>query len=133
MHITPIYAGLATLFYVFLSVRVIGGRRRARVGLGDGGNRLLQRRLRAHGNFAEYCPLGLVLMALAELQGAPAWTLHLIGAALIAGRLVHAYGVSKEPEPIRLRVIGMVLTFTALISGALTNLGFGGLAWLLVG
>ncbi len=133
MTITPVYAAIATLFYVFLSFRAIGGRRSARVGIGDGGNRALQRRLRAHGNFAEYCPLGIVLMALAELQGVPAWTLHLIGAALIAGRLVHAYGVSQEPEPIRLRVIGMVLTFTALISGALANLGVGGIAWLLAG
>lgn len=133
MHITPIYAGIATLFYVFLSVRVIGGRRTARIGLGDGGNRFLQRRLRAHGNFAEYCPLGIVLMALAELQSAPDFTIHMIGTALIAGRLVHAYGVSREPEPIRLRVAGMALTFIALISGALTNLGVGGIAWLLAG
>ncbi|MDJ0896439.1 MAG: MAPEG family protein [Alphaproteobacteria bacterium] len=133
MHITPIYAGVATLFFVFLSIRVIGGRRDAHVGLGDGGNRFLQRRLRAHGNFAEYCPLGIVLMALAELQNTPVWTLHMIGTALIVGRLVHAYGVSREPEPIRLRVIGMVLTFMALISGALTNLGVGGITWILAG
>lgn len=30
--------------------------------------------------------------------------------------------VSREPEPIRLRVAGMVLTFGALIGGALANL-----------
>ena len=133
MTITPVYAAIATLFYVFLSFRAIGGRRTAKVGLGDGGNRVLQRRLRAHGNFAEYCPLAILLMALAELQSTPAWSVHLIGVALIVGRLVHAYGVSQEPEPARLRTIGMILTFIALISGALTNLGLGGIAWLLVG
>jgi uncharacterized membrane protein YecN with MAPEG domain len=108
--------------FVFLSFRVIGFRRKARIGLGDGGNRSLMRRQRVHGNFAEYAPLVIVLMALAELQGQPIWTIHLIGVCLVAGRLFHAYGVSQEPEMTKLRVAGMVLTFTALISGALSNL-----------
>ena len=131
--ITPIYAGLFALFFVFLSIRVIGMRRVVQVGLGDGGNRVLLRRLRAHGNFAEYVPLALVLMALAELQATPAWTLYVIGTALIIGRLLHAYGVSQEPEQSGLRVVGMALTFTALITAALANLGLSGLASLAAG
>ena len=126
MSITPIYAGLATFILIVLSFRVIAGRRSAGVALGDGGDRALLRRQRAHGNFAEYVPLALLLMALAELQGAPAWTLQLIGVALLAGRLVHAYAVTREPEPIKLRVLGMSLTFLALVTGAVTNLGIGG-------
>ena len=78
MTITPIYAGLLTLVFVALSVRVIGGRRMAGVGLGDGGNRLLLRKTRAHGNFAEYVPFALILMALAELQAGPGWVVHLL-------------------------------------------------------
>ena len=132
ISVTPIYAGLFALFFVFLSTRVIGMRRAAQVGLGDGGNRLLLRRLRAHGNFAEYVPFVLVLMALAELQGAPAWTLHVIGAMLVAGRVLHAYGVSREPERYGFRVTGMSLTFAALITGGLANLGFNSLASLLI-
>jgi len=132
MSITPVYAGLAALLFVFLSARVIGARRSARVDLGDGGNRALLRRQRAHGNFAEYVPLAIVLMALAELQGTPTLVLHLIGVILIAGRLVHAYGVSQEPEPIKLRTLGMTLTFIALITGALVNLGFRPITSLLV-
>lgn len=133
MIITPVYAGLAALLFVFLSARVIGARRTARIGLGDGGNRLLLRRQRAHGNFAEYVPLAIVLMALAELQGTPAPALHLIGGLLIVGRLVHAYGLSREPEPSRTRTLGMGLTFAALVTGALVNLGVGGIATLLAG
>ena len=131
MSITPIYAGLATFIFIFLSFQVIAGRRAGGVALGDGGNRSLLRRQRAHGNFAEYVPLALILMALAELQGAPAWTLQLIGVTLLAGRLVHAYGVTREPEPIKLRTLGMTLTFLALVTGAVTNLGIGGLMALL--
>ena len=124
--ITPIYASLIALLFVLLSLRVIAARRQSRVPLGDGGDPILLRRLRAHGNFAEYAPLVIVLMALAELQGAAGIALHAIGALLIGGRLVHAFGVSQEPENYRLRVAGMALTFTALIMGALANLGIGG-------
>jgi uncharacterized membrane protein YecN with MAPEG domain len=119
--VTPIYAGIAALLFVVLSVRVILMRRNARVGLGDGGDQLLLRRLRVHGNFAEYTPLVIVLMTLAELQGRPASSLHVVGLSLLAGRLLHAYGVSSEPEKPALRVAGMAFTFTALIVGALLN------------
>lgn len=133
IFVTPVYAGLITLLFVVLSFRVIGMRRSAHVGLGDGGNRILQRRLRAHGNFAEYVPLALLLMALAELQAAPLWALHLVGMVLIGGRLLHAFGVSREPETIKLRVIGMAMTFAVLLAAALMNLGLGGLGLLFVG
>ena len=38
-----------------------------------------------------------------------------------------------EPELIKLRVAGMVLTFTSLITGALTNLGLGSITSLISG
>ena len=34
--------------------------------------------------------------------------------ALVAGRVVHAYGVSQEHENIRLRIAGMAATFAVL-------------------
>lgn len=71
MTVSALYASTLALLFVALCARTIMARRRARVALGDGGDRILQRRLRAHGNFAEYVPIGLILMALAEFQGAP--------------------------------------------------------------
>ncbi len=125
MIYTPVYAGLLTLLFVLLSVRVISVRQQARIGLGDGGNRQLLRRARVHANFAEYVPLCLLLMALLETQNAQAWTMNLIGLLLLTGRAVHAFGVSREPEAGKLRVAGMILTFTALITAALGNLRLG--------
>lgn len=122
MTITPIYAAMLALIFVALSVRVIGARRSALVALGDGGNRLLLRRLRVHANFAEYVPLALILMLLAEQQAAPAPIIHGVGALLLAGRVIHAIGVSREPERLWQRITGMSLTFAAIIVGALTNL-----------
>lgn len=133
MTITPIYAAIAALLFVFLSARTIRGRRTAGVALGDGDDRLLRRAIRVHGNFAEYVPFAILLMALAELQGRPVWTIHMIGVALLAGRMIHALGVGREPEQMRLRTLGMALTFVALITGALTNLGVTGAVSHLVG
>ncbi|MEM8648068.1 MAG: MAPEG family protein [Pseudomonadota bacterium] len=127
MTVTPIYAALAALLFVYLSIRVIGARRGTKTALGDGGHQTLQRAIRTHGNFAEYVPLALILMALAELQDRSVYAIHFVGLCLLVGRLLHAYGVSQEPELFKLRVAGMILTFTALISGALINLGLSGL------
>jgi uncharacterized protein len=122
MTITPIYAALLALMFVALSVRVIGARRSALVALGDGGNRVLLRRQRVHANFAEYVPLALILMMLAEQQSMPPPIIHALGALLVAGRVIHAVGVSREPEQLWQRVTGMSLTFTVLVAGALINL-----------
>ena len=113
-----LYAGLLGLMFLALSIRVIGGRRLARVGLGDGGDLGLQRRMRAQANFTEYVPivllLLLLLMLLAELQGVSAWILHGVGACLVFGRIAHAVSISRDPEPSGGRVVGMAFTFTAL-------------------
>lgn len=117
--ITTAYAALLGLVFVALSVRVIRHRRQTRTPLGPGHGPMLQRAIRAHGNFAEYVPLTLLLILLAELGGAPAWGLHATGLLLLSGRLVHAFGVSREPETYRFRVSGMALTFTAIIVAVL--------------
>ncbi len=120
--ITPFYGGLLGLLFVGLAARVIAMRRSAHIGLGDGGDKPLMRRIRVHANFAEYVPLVLVLMALAELQGFGPWALHILGGMMVAGRAIHAFGVGTEPERPHLRVIGMAATMTAMVVAALANL-----------
>lgn len=119
MPVTPAYAAVLALVFVGLSLRTIGLRRRARVAIGDGGDRALARAARVHANFAEYVPLALLLIYLFESAGAPAPIVHLLCAALLGGRLLHAWGVSQVHEDLRLRVAGMALTFVALVGAAL--------------
>lgn len=118
MMITALYASLLTFLYVGLAFRVIAVRVNRRVGLGDADDPLLRRRIRAHGNFGEYVPLGLILLALAELMGSPALLLHGIGTSLTGGRLLHAYGLSNGSEASAGRAAGMVLTVAALLTAA---------------
>ena len=54
--------------------------------------------------------MALILLGFAEALGAQALVLHGLGSALVVGRLLHAFGVSREPEPIWFRVIGYALT-----------------------
>jgi uncharacterized membrane protein YecN with MAPEG domain len=118
--IVPAYAGLLTLLYIALAVRVMRLRRSSQIGIGYGGHPLLERRMRVHANFAEYVPLAIILLAFAEVQGRPAWQLHALGGLLLAGRLLHAYGVSQERENISFRAAGILATFAVLVLGALS-------------
>ncbi len=120
--ITPFFAGLLTLLYIYLSVEVIVARRVNGIGLGDGGNVDLQRRMRVHANCAEYAPLGLLLMFMAEFQDMPKWLILTTGLTLLVGRMVHAFGVGGTRETGGSRTIGMALTLTALGVGGLANL-----------
>jgi uncharacterized protein len=115
MPITALYAGLLMPLFVVLSVRVILQRRDARVALGDGGDASLLRVMRVHANFAEYVPLTLVLMALAESLRTSVLLLHAMGIALVAGRAIHAIGVSQVREAFALRVTGVATTLTVMI------------------
>lgn len=118
MPITAIYAALLTPLFIVLSVRTIAARREARVAFGPGESDQLLRRMRAHANFAEYVPMAVLLLALCESLAAPALALHGLGGALLAGRIVHAYALSRTPHSIRLRVVGMMVTFAVLGLGA---------------
>ena len=122
-QITAFYAAILTLLFVLLATRVIRMRRAARVSLGTGGDPELEARMRAQGNCAEYAPLGLLLLLLAELLGSHGVLLHLLGAMLVAGRVLHALALSAAPQRGNLRVAGMGLTLTMLGVGALVVAG----------
>lgn len=118
-HITLVYGGALALWFFILSVRVIQGRFGAgSPSLGDGGNPAMLRRIRAHANFAEYVPLVLVLMGFLEISGVAAWGLHLIGAALLLGRLLHGYALAFTAQFAFGRTGGIVLTFASLLVAA---------------
>ena len=111
---SPLYAGLLTLLFVFLSARVILARRSERVSIGTGGNDKVERAMRVQANCMEYSGFFLILLVCADLLGTPVWLLHLFGAGFLAGRVAHAYGLSTEAAPSTARVGGMVISLTLL-------------------
>jgi len=121
--ILPPYAALLALLFVYLSVRTIGTRRRLQIAIGDKDQPEMKRAMRVHANFAEYVPLGLVLLALVESRSPAPWLVHALCLCLLLGRALHAYGVSQTKERFQFRVAGMMLTFACLVGSALFLLG----------
>jgi len=119
--VTSIIASLLTIIFIKLSFAVIGLRRKNKVGLGSGGYEDLERAIRAQGNFAEYVPFGIILLACLELNGAPWWLVGILGIALIIGRLLHAKGINVSPPDFSKRVLGMKFTINTLIALIILN------------
>lgn len=120
-YITLFYASVLVVMLVLLSILVVQTRRKHKVAVGDGEVEILQRAVRAQGNFIEYVPLTLMLMFLLELTTLESFWLHMMGSALILGRIFHGVSLLKiEPKSgeYRLRIVGMMLTFATMLGGA---------------
>lgn len=116
--ISLLYAALCTLLMLVLAGRVIAFRFRHRIGIGDGGNPELQRRIRVHANAAEYLPLALLLLGGMELNGYPDWQIHAFGVTLLVSRLLHAWGLSRYAGTSLGRFAGTFLTLLLMIAMA---------------
>jgi uncharacterized membrane protein YecN with MAPEG domain len=79
---------------------------------------VLQRKVRAYGNFVEYVPLALLFILTLELMGASTWLLWVLGGALTIGRIAHAWGLIKTYGPSPGRAIGFFLTWFVYLVGA---------------
>lgn len=116
--VSPLYIGLAAVLLMILSGRVMRLRYRHRVGIGDGGHPDLLRAIRVQANFVEYVPVALLLLLCVDLVGDAKWIVHALGIALLVGRVLHAYGLSRSPDWSPGRAAGTLLTLLVLTAGA---------------
>ena len=84
---TLIFAGVAALVNLWLAIRCGRVRTAEKINHGDGGSVLLQRRMRAHLNFAENTPIVLILVLLLEVSGTPPLWLAIVGDVLFQGSI----------------------------------------------
>ena len=120
--ITSLYASLSVLLIVRLTLSVIKLRRKNRISVGDGGNEELQLAIRTHANAMEYIAIALLLLLTLELNGAPKILIHILGATLLIGRIIHAMGLPAKN--LQKRVLGMQITISLLIALAILNMLF---------
>ncbi len=125
LAVTPVYAGLLAFVYLYLTYSVMSLRQRKKLSVGDGGDLSFLRKMRAHGNFAEYVPMALLLMAMAEFLGAGAAVLHAIGGLLLAGRLAHGWCFLFTDRNLTARRAGMIMTLAAIAIGGGVSLWLG--------
>ena len=114
MRITGLYVSLGVLLVLILAVRVVQRRWTTRIGIGDGDDQELRKRIRAHGNAVEYLPIGLLALLLLDLDGTTPLVLHTCGIALLVARIAHAFGLSRTGGTSPERFFGIALTLLTL-------------------
>ncbi|MGW8134389.1 MAPEG family protein [Sphingomonas zeae] len=119
--ILPVTLGIAAaaaIVNLWLAMRIVLGRLRGKVMMGDGGDSRLAAGMRAHANFVEYAPFVLILMGLIELGGGSSFWLWVLGAAFILVRIGHGWGMMR-PAPNIGRAVGAMGTWAilALLAG----------------
>jgi len=102
---------------VVLSIQTSLRRAKLNTSHGDGGDVVLRRRIRAHGNFVEYAPLALIILGLVEAFGAPRSTTVALAAAFCLARVLHAVGMLYMSGA-ALRAAGMFVQHAAMLFGA---------------
>lgn len=130
LHTLPYFA-FAALMLVVLAIFTLKERRKTRTPIGYSEDTLLARKARAHGNFSEYTPFFLLLLAAYELNGGRAEMVHGFGIIYFAVRIAHAYGlIVDEPRKMPFKgmrdfifhIRGMQITFFCLVTLAMLNL-----------
>lgn len=121
-RITLLFASLHALLMLLLLARISRHRHGHRIGLGDGGDTELARKIRVHGNFVEHAPFALLLLGLLELCGLAAAWLWIFGGALLVGRAMHAVGLSRTGGYSVGRFYGTGLTWLSLLAMALAGI-----------
>jgi uncharacterized membrane protein YecN with MAPEG domain len=110
-----LWSALLILLMLVLSLLVMRQRQTHKVEFGDGEVPDLARSIRAFGNAAEYVPAGIGGLIALTLVGAPPMALHIAGAMLLLGRLIHAVALSRSHAASAMRAAGMLLTWLAYI------------------
>jgi uncharacterized protein len=123
---TTIYALPLIVIWFTLWMGVTSSRPAFNASIGDAGNPELLLKIRRHGNFIEWVPFVLVLMILAETQGAgPVW-LHAAGGLLLLGRIAHPFGlkIDNANHPLRYVGNGSNILAVAILAIALIRIAF---------
>lgn len=127
--ITSMYAIPLAFMLVYLSFNVVRNRYRFKCALGDGGHDKLAQAIRAQGNFTEYAPFFLILLALLEANNGSAMVIHGLGMVFVIGRALHVYSLTAAEKyekgqlksGVKFRQAGMVMTFGCIITAASMN------------
>src|SRR5271169_1926093 len=128
--VTGLYAGLLVLLLLVLGVRVTLLRSKLGIGTGHGNDPDLARAIRVHGNAVEWILPMLVVLLIAELDGASRTFLHVCGVTFVVSRVAHAVGLSRTTKESRGRFWGMAGTWFVIVTlavwdmVAVTRLGF---------
>ncbi|MGB1140587.1 MAG: MAPEG family protein [Halioglobus sp.] len=117
-EVTILFAAVFGLLHVVFTLRVGGYRLKSGVSLGDGGDDALLKRIRAHANFTENVPIGLLLILLNEMTGLAAQYVVALASVFLVGRVLHYLTIVVQ-LPFVLRPLSMMLTLGVIATAAI--------------
>jgi len=118
--VTAVFAAALGLLLVVLSLLVSRYRLRLKQNLGVSEDIDFQATVRAQANLVEYAPIGLIMLAIAELNGVSGTLIYWTGLGFVVGRLLHAFGmINGGGGPHMARMAGILLTWLAILVLAL--------------
>ncbi len=125
LPITLCLTGAALVLNFWLTMRCGKVRQAEKISIGDGGNDLMLRRMRAQMNFIEQAPLTLLGVGLIELAGKGGAWLAPLGALFLLGRIAHAFGMDGKfsaGRPIGM-ITGLLLQLALVVVAVGASLG----------
>lgn len=125
LEAAAVWSGTLTLLLVALALLVVLQRRKHKILLGDGGVPSLIQASRVFGNAIEYVPAGVAGLTLLALVGAHPSAVHVIGGGLLLGRVLHAFGLSRNAGTSPGRALGTLLTWVSLLLIGTALIGYG--------
>lgn len=115
LPITSLYILPLAIIYLILFFQVIFKRSELSVSIGEANDTGLHERVRRHGNFVECVPFVLILMMLNEANATQSLWLHMAGALLTIGRIIHPFGLKANNPSHPLRIIGNMGSIFAIL------------------
>ena len=115
LPITSITAAVLVVIFFVLTFSVIKARSDAGISILHGDDMALALKVRVHGNFAEFVPLALILLALAEIAGSNGKALMAAGGLLVLSRIVIPFGLTLERFDHPVRIVGNIGTHLSII------------------
>jgi hypothetical protein len=125
LEAAAIWSGLLILLLIALAFLVVRQRGKHKVLLGHGDVPSLEQASRVFGNAIEYVPAGIAGLTLLALVGAVPSAIHVTGGALLLGRLLHAFGLSRSSGVTPGRFLGTLLTWVSLLLIGTGLIGYG--------
>lgn len=119
--VTALYGSLNAILNIALALRVSNLRRKHGVSVGVGESKELLVAVRVHANNAEFVPLAIVTLLVAELCGGSSLWLHVLGGSLLVARIGHAIGMSMKAPNVP-RFSGTAITWTGIVATAVYTL-----------
>lgn len=117
--VTAVFAAVTGLLLLVLSGQVVKYRLKYRKGLGVNDDPEFEAAVRAQANLIEYAPVGLIMLAIAELNGVSSTLIYWTGMTLVVGRILHAWGmINGKGGPHKARMVGILLTWLAILVAA---------------